>query len=210
MRITDRKGFTLIELLIVVAIIGILAAIAIPNFLEAQVRSKVARCKSEIRNLAVNLETYYIDHNNYPCPTDDLANGILKAANPAGSVTVGTVGDLGQALSTPISYTATIPLDPFRKETPASYYLGTSRGRYRYATNFLSCWIMTCYGPDQLDAGIDETPYPTLGVGGAPSPDAANCTLTQAMTCYAGPGTGIIYDATNGTTSDGDVFRVGP
>jgi len=55
------KGFTLIELLIVVAIIAILAAIAVPNFLEAQVRSKVSRAYNDMRNLATALESYRID-----------------------------------------------------------------------------------------------------------------------------------------------------
>jgi len=61
-----KQGFTLIELLIVVAIIAILAAIAIPNFLAAQVRSKVSRSKAELRTFATALESYQVDNNVYP------------------------------------------------------------------------------------------------------------------------------------------------
>ena len=61
-----RKGFTLIELLIVIAIIAILALIALPNFLEAQTRSKVARCLADMRSAATGMEAYYVDNNAYP------------------------------------------------------------------------------------------------------------------------------------------------
>ncbi len=94
------KAFTLIELLIVVAIIGILAAIAVPNFLNAQVRAKVARSQGEMRNLALALETYRLDNNMYP-PTPSTA-GNLRLARLA-------------RLTSPVPYMSSVPLDPFRQ-----------------------------------------------------------------------------------------------
>ena len=61
-----QRAFTLIELLIVIAIIAILALIAVPNFLEAQTRAKVARVQADMRSIATTLEAYYVDHNVYP------------------------------------------------------------------------------------------------------------------------------------------------
>ena len=66
MRRNDQKGFTLIELLIVVAIIAILAAIAIPNFLEARVRSQVARSVADMRTVSQAISLYSVDNNHYP------------------------------------------------------------------------------------------------------------------------------------------------
>ncbi len=60
------SGFTLIELLIVVAIIGILAAIAVPNFLNAQIRAKVARCESELKGLGGAYTMYKMDNGTWP------------------------------------------------------------------------------------------------------------------------------------------------
>lgn len=76
-----REGFTLIELLIVVAIIAILAAIAVPNFLEAQMRAKVSRVKSDMRTIATGIETYAIDHNKHPMDTTER----IRAGLPGGS-----------------------------------------------------------------------------------------------------------------------------
>jgi len=66
-----NRGFTLIELLIVIAIIGILAAIAIPNLLNAVQRGKQKRTMSDMRTLATAVEAYTVDNNVYPpaaCP----------------------------------------------------------------------------------------------------------------------------------------------
>ena len=62
----DSKGFTLIELLIVVAIIGIIAAIAIPNLLNAIDRGKQKRTMADMRSLGTAVESYAVDNNVYP------------------------------------------------------------------------------------------------------------------------------------------------
>ena len=61
-----RRGFTFIEILFIVAVIATLAAIAVPNFLEAQVRSKVVAQGQIAANLAMALEAYRVDHRDYP------------------------------------------------------------------------------------------------------------------------------------------------
>jgi type II secretion system protein G len=94
-----HNAFTLIELLIVVAIIAILAAIAVPNFLEAQTRSKVSRCAADMRSIRTGLESYMVDNNKYP--ETDIGPNVA----PTG------MGML--RLTTPISYLTSVPRSPF-------------------------------------------------------------------------------------------------
>ena len=79
MRRSD-KGFTLIELLIVVAIIGIIAAIAIPNLLNAIDRGKQKRTMADLRSVGTAIESYSIDNNLYPNAGTNMATlaGVLE------------------------------------------------------------------------------------------------------------------------------------
>src|SRR5215813_2641707 len=78
-----QSGFTLIELLIVVAIIGIIAAIAIPNLLNAIDRSKQKRTMADMRSIGTACEEYSIDNNFYPVQTSQAAvTGIATVIEP--------------------------------------------------------------------------------------------------------------------------------
>ena len=190
------KGFTLIELLIVVAIIAILAAIAVPNFLEAQVRAKVSRAKADQRTIATGLEAYAVDWNGYP-------SGRIRG-----------FGDQVRSLwplTTPVAYLTTANLvDPFVAKGAFSHsnvhqYLYFCYAEYsRWAVtvtgnngNFKSWgyhmgWCVTSPGPDRnLNGG--EWYAPQYAWHGGRDRGAA---------------TNRLYDSTNGTVSRGDIEAV--
>ncbi len=85
----NRKGFTLIELLIVVVIIGILAAIAIPKFANTKQKAIVASMKTDLKNLVTAQEAYFSDNNAYaPAFGAVQAAGVVAFQATTGNVLV--------------------------------------------------------------------------------------------------------------------------
>ncbi len=88
LRGSNEKGFTLIELMIVIAIIGILAAIAIPNFVSYRMRAYDSDAQSNIKNLLTAEEAYFVDNSTY---TSTVANLPGFVQSPKVSITVSNV-----------------------------------------------------------------------------------------------------------------------
>jgi prepilin-type N-terminal cleavage/methylation domain-containing protein len=110
MRSNIRKGFTLIELLIVVVIIGILAAIAIPKFANTKEKAYLASMKSDLRNMATTQEGYFADFQVYTPGTaknDATGTASLSGFVPSAGVTVTAVASGGTGWSAIASHTAT-------------------------------------------------------------------------------------------------------
>ncbi|MEQ8820712.1 MAG: prepilin-type N-terminal cleavage/methylation domain-containing protein [Sumerlaeia bacterium] len=186
-----RRGFTLIELLIVVAIIAILAAIAVPNFLEAQTRSKISRAQADMRTIATGLEAYRVDTNKYP-----------KEENLFGPFTPRLA-----AITSPIAYLTSVPNDPFfqRAAAAAGSGIGQSDPAFYYASGNL--------GPG--GASVFDTPEATLSLYSLASrgPDLAIFMPYCVVHPVAKSRDWDVvyqYDPTNGTISDGEIFRFSP
>ena len=251
---SSRPGFTLIELLIVIAIILILIAIALPNFLAAQVRAKVARAESDLRNLATAIEFFRTEHSHYPIGTDDPAGvpdtvrTLFEQYGPYAFYTFRTVfsGDSASTLgfyglppgtpvgvvpglTTPVAYVATMPTDPF-SSMPG--FITYSFREDRAAP--LNGWVLTSFGPD-----MDESSNPGKAASGDPSRTmllpkldgrvgGRNGDINERAAHPGSDDTGfplgpevprgllqdqlqlLRYSPTNGTTSEGDIYRLGP
>lgn len=201
MRHRNRRAFTLIELLIVVAIIGILGAIAVPNFLEAQTRSKVSRVMNDLRTLSVAAEAYYTDHNSYP----PNSNGPIGGPHPGGSTVLFIV-----PLSTPVAYVQrALYEDPFGNsefeltqigEKSIYFYINTSSNDILAVATIQAAfpsepdkralayewrYYIASAGPDRI---FEVQIYQQQGFGNGYVPDI------QARV----NGMGAIYDPTNG------------
>jgi type IV pilus assembly protein PilA len=87
-RAQDEKGFTLIELLVVILIIGILAAIALPAFLNQREKAQDSAAKSDVRTAQTAMETYYTDKQDYSAATPAVLQGIEPALQNANGLAV--------------------------------------------------------------------------------------------------------------------------
>jgi prepilin-type N-terminal cleavage/methylation domain-containing protein len=189
-----RRGFTLVELLIVLAIIAILAAVAVPNFLQARVRARVVRAKADMRTIAVALEEYCVDAGVYPPPVDPI-----YASNEV-SIPHYHVPSL---LTTPIAYITSIPLDDFAVNSRKNQAGFVTRSDFHGGAQHINSRFFF-YNVKWLEIWFDAS-LVRAGAGAwmlySPGPDHRVSGSNEAVDFFTP------YDPTNGTRSRGNVFR---
>lgn len=183
----DRTSYSGIFLLL--AIVGVLSAIVLPHLIEKYCRPLPERTKIDLRDIAVALETYYLDNSCYPLAVNAMGRPVIKPITDD----YYTTGYIPGMLTTPIAFLTDIPVDRYAPMNS----IGWSRG-YRYAAKRWSYWILASRGPDNDDDMVVEDYI--LSASGD---------ITHYVSHF-GPGKAVEYDPTNGTRSSGDIFRTGP
>ena len=179
----SHRAFTLIELLIVVAIIGILATIAVPNFLNARMRAMVTRTYSDLKALHSAMEMYRIDNNAY-VPDYECGDTSMPMLNDALTYA---------RLTSPVSYIASIPLDPFFVVSPAGTPHQKGVAYFQYAGLY-------CGQQDWSEWwGPSGTIYAMISLG--PDKEDQLAWIYPHNLAYL-----VSYNLSNGLTSRGDIY----
>ena len=182
-----KRGYTLIELMVVVAIISLLVAVAVPNLLEAETRSRISRTKADFQTLNTALTAYSTDYQGAfpPGPNNPAVTPLWQGPQQF-------LDNAGFALTTPIKYLVSVPMSVFMpNNTPNSPGAGIFYFNYDYHR--------------KLNAGAppqDLCPFSDAAVGAG----------VQYVVWSLGPNKGdpassdgTVYDPTNGTVSRGRV-----
>lgn len=219
---TRSSGFTLVEILVVAAIMALLAAIAIPNFQQYLVSTKVTKARTEMGEVGKALQAYFIDHNEFPAVDHSDPNlggfGVNRRVGnrsqqlermPTFRERVNDEDELATLIH-PEAYMSQYPEDPFASSSGATYSYSTPDETTLGIGSVRRGWILWSFGPDTDERTGDYGGYggdiELVGVPNAPRvhPDFYNprTFLPQDPLVEAQ------YDPTNGLRSDGDVFMI--
>lgn len=210
---TSRHSFTLTELLIVVSIIAILAAVALPNVLMARVRAKIAAAKAQIHTCVYALENYRIDNGTLPSARYyclALGEGIAK-----------NYYELPWELTTPVPYLSERPIDPFNRFPGARQdavgqpmkYRRAGSGYFNDMPTEEGLWVPKAFPIDDGDyvffnnaseqnpASRSPIEYGVWSVGPVPKTEIGLHTLEPVPSH-------TWYDASNGAVSSGIIVRL--
>ncbi|MGI6455034.1 MAG: type IV pilin protein [bacterium] len=200
----ERFGFTLVELLVVVSVIGVLSAIAIPNFLQAQTQAKISASYADMHALGIALEMYALDHNGYPLQAGVLYSGevIYPTENPTDKANATKF--IPYTLTTPVAYITSLPEDRFFRMPQDE--TATPELRYYFYSNFPQSveWVKRNSGgtvPPFLSFNHKYWGDWTLLASG---PDGDRKDIAGLMGDAIRDG---FYDPSNGLISNGDILH---